>query len=110
MVNGICTRRSTHCVELEISLGYVKKIRSAINKWEKFVSKSVSTFFEELAAPDRFYSSEITESYASPQGFRGESEPLIKRVLAKLESKFADLPDQWNFLYICFWSGLRPSE
>jgi hypothetical protein len=92
-----------YCVGAEISLDYVLKIRSVINMWGRFISKTNQTFFEELESPDTYLRNQITESYEASEGFQGESEPLTRMMLDKLEQKFEELPGQFSFIYICFW-------
>lgn len=98
------------CIDEEYSYSSVIKYRHMLNMWGRFMAKRQRIFFEELPSPNNLYKTQIEETYEDSDDYRGASEPLTVQDLKNLQRKFKDLPGQWNYLYICVWLGLRPSE
>ena len=98
------------CIEHEAALDTVVKYRSMLNMWGRYFSKQRKVFFEEMPAPNDLFRERIRETYEESKSYRGASEPLTEAMLKHLKSKLSERPEHWNFIFICFWLGLRPSE
>jgi integrase len=90
------------------SLSTVEKLVAMINKWGKFTGKKQKVYFEPLPMPigaDRF---RIDDAYYDSGKISKESAPLYPIDLDKQEENFSK--EQFRWLYISLWFGLRPIE
>lgn len=93
----------------ELSLSYVQKLITIINKYGSFYSRKHKQFFELVPFPKGIERGRIATANHSAKG-RGnkESAPLTPEML---ESKASGLrPEHYNWLFISMWLGLRPEE
>lgn len=101
-------------IKKKISPNYSSRIISLLNRWGRFVSKANGSFFEAVPVPKGRELSAIADAQQTKSGkdtelgVRTESAPLLP---AKLESaKDKLLAENYNWLKISVWFGLRPEE
>lgn len=92
----------------EFALSTVEKLINMINKWGKFSAKKQGKFFEVLPMPTGYERSQVDDAYQESGKVSKESSPLYPIDLQTQESKFK--PEQYRWLYVSLWFGLRPSE
>lgn len=91
-----------------ISVDYAKKIVQMLNAWGRFVAKTNNSFFEDVAKPNKTQRKNLAKAQRKVLGVRRESARLERSMLSKLKSK---LPiEEYNWVLLSFWFGLRPSE
>jgi hypothetical protein len=89
------------------AIGYCQKLLRCLNLYGKFYAKRYKVYVAEVPYPSGYDKSDIEDAYfeANPDG--GESKPLSPALLAKLK----DLPEeQYNWMHLSMWLGLRPNE
>ncbi len=98
----------TKFVELEMSPSYVSKVLPILNAWGRFFSKRHSTPFIPLPAPKGYDRERIAEGHFNrhPEGL--DSAPITPERLEAARSSL--LPEQYNWMVISLWFGLRPHE
>jgi integrase len=94
------------------SLDYAGKFLRMLNLWGHFFSRHTNTFFQAVPKPNMNEQQRFIEAREDKVGVRKEAKPLDFSTLKKTKSTFeiAGLLDQWNWLYIALWFGLRPTE
>lgn len=98
----------------KISVNYAKRLISILNRWGKFVSKNNGSFYEEVLVPKGRERSAIAEAQRTKEGVntelgvRTESAPLTPENLEKNKQNLS--LDNYNWLYLSVWLGLRPEE
>ena len=95
-------------VDKEISLEYASKLIGLLNRWGELCCKANSTFFEKIRMPTGRDRSAIGDAYAEADTFQGESDALTPTMLINSRAKFKD--EQFKWLFISVWFGLRPQE
>lgn len=94
-------------ISQEFSSDYSKKLIRLLNMWGKFVSQYRKTQYEPVPPPKGNKKSKIDDAYLESDGYRGESDPLTPSYLVD-QSSFK--VEQWNWLSVSVWFGLRPRE
>lgn len=96
------------------SVSYCKDIFYVLNKWGVFYSRKHKTFFEPVGKLRIKTQNAISNAHKLKGGVRRESQPmteeLIKKVRYKIDDTQLDEVKKYNWLYISFVFGLRPSE
>lgn len=100
--------------EKQYSVSYSKDILWVLNKWGHFYSRRAHTFFEPVGKL-RYKSQNVLYSiHKGKRGVRKVSNPMTVELLKKLRSKIniGDLKElyKYNWVFISFVFGLRPSE
>ena len=101
-------------IKKKISPSYADRIVTLLNRWGKFVSKSNGSYFDEVDAPRARERSAIADSQQTKSGtdtelgVRTESLPLTPDLLKKSKDKLKI--EQYNWLHLSVWLGLRPEE
>ncbi|MFV8258272.1 hypothetical protein ACNQKP_10710 [Bdellovibrio bacteriovorus] len=101
-------------VERKISVNYSARIISLLNRWGLFVSRKQRSFYDEVPVPRGREQSAIADAQKTKRGtetdlgVRQESLPLTPAKLEKAK-KFL-IPEQYNWLKLSVWFGLRPEE
>lgn len=90
------------------SMSYVEKVVFIINKWGRYSAKKQGKYFEPLPIPKGYDRSMIDDSYLDSGKTIKESAPLMPIDLNKQEGNFK--PEQFRWLFISLWFGLRPGE
>ncbi len=97
-----------YMIQKQCSVDYSKKLIQMLNMWGQFVAKTQGTFFQPAPTPPRKFRGTIAKAQRSKIGVRKESERLTLTMLTKMKSK---LPiEQYNWLFVSLWLGLRPIE
>lgn len=86
------------------SLDTTMKVISQVNKWGEFNNQH----YIKIPTPDKITRNEIHEAYQSSITYRGSSGTLTPEMLEKAQESLK--PDQYNWLWISIWLGLRPEE
>ncbi len=92
----------------KVSLDYTQKLIALLNKWGTFVSRKDGRFFEPIAPVRGLSRQRIRESHEDKKGVRTESEVISPDMLELKKTKLSQ--ENYNFLYITVWFGLRPFE
>lgn len=101
-------------IKQKTSLSYCGKLITFLNRWGKFKSKKNGAYFEPVPVPRGNEKSAITEAQQTrtgtntPLGVRTESLPLSPSALLGAKEDFK--PEQYNWLKLTVWFGLRPEE
>ena len=101
-------------IKKKVSPNYAGRLISLLNRWGKFVSKINGTFFEEVLVPRGRERSAIADAQQTKSGkdtelgVRTESRPLTPEILNNAKDKLKT--EQYNWLYLSVWLGLRPEE
>lgn len=91
-----------------ISVDYAKKIVQMLNTWGRFIAKTQNSFFEDVAKPNQTQRKALAKAQRKVSGVRRESARLELSMLPKLKSKLS--PEEYNWIVLSYWFGLRPSE
>jgi hypothetical protein len=81
-----------------------------LNLWGEFVGRSNGQDFKPVPNPRGVDAQAIVDANQDAIGFHDESAPLTIETLAKFSDSMSHLPGQFEWLYVSFWFGLRPSE
>jgi hypothetical protein len=94
----------------QFSPAYVQKLLFVLNRWGAFISRKHQKFFDPIPAPRGKERIRIANQNAKKENRRGnkESEPLTPGALDKERGNLK--PEQYNWLYLSVWFGLRPYE
>jgi len=88
------------------SFDYIQKLTNILNKWGKFVAYKQKTFFDPIPAATGIEKQRLVD--ARDPTIKKESIPLTLQLLEAVRSQLKE--EQWSWLYISLWLGLRPSE
>lgn len=97
-------------VAKRMSPSYVQKVQRILNYWGYFVCKKEAKAFLPLPSPRGMDAQRIADAYfdKTPSGEGHKSAPLSPEALERAKSH---LPlDNYNWLLISVWFGLRPAE
>lgn len=96
------------------SVSYCRDIFHMLNKWGVFYSRKNKSFFEPVEQLRSKTKRAISKIHKDKTGVRKESQPLTEELLKKVRSKIDDTQldeiKKYNWLFISFVFGLRPSE
>lgn len=96
------------------SVSYCKDIFYILNKWGVFYSRKHKTFFEPVGKLRIKTQNAISTAHKDKDGVRKESQPMTEELLKKVRRKIDDTQldeiKKYNWLFISFVFGLRPSE
>lgn len=97
-------------IKFGMSPAYVQKVLPILNKWGAFLAKKYGQAFLPLPPPRDHWANKISEAHYDKPRSRGnkESAPLTSDALEKCKDKLK--PEQYRFLYLSVWFGLRPIE
>ena len=101
--------------EKKISVSYSKRLISLANRWGYYVSRLNGQFFEPIPPLRGRERSKIADEQRRKSGkqtelgVRTESRPLTRELLNRSKSKFSK-EEHWNWMFVSFYFGLRPSE
>jgi hypothetical protein len=90
------------------SNSHVQKMIYLMNKWAAIDFKKRKQYFEPLRTPRGRAREKINDSYFDKRENGLTSEPLLPNELERQKDKLK--VEQYNWLYISIWFGLRPSE
>jgi len=91
-----------------LSVSYAQKVIRVLNLWGRFYSRRTNTFYEEVPKPRGEASVKIQEAYFEKRPHGLVSKALSWEQLKSVKDKM--LIENWNWLYLTLWFGLRPSE
>lgn len=86
------------------SLDNAMKVIAQVNRWGEFNN----LHYIKIPTPDKITRNEIHEAYQSSSHYRGASGVLTPQMLDKAQGKLKT--EQYNWLFISVWLGLRPEE
>lgn len=93
----------------QFSFSYIKKILSITNIWGFFLSRRLGQRFSRIPTPRGTERARLIEAYYEKSGGRSNcSDPITPELLENAKMNFK--PQQYNWLYISVWLGLRPME
>jgi hypothetical protein len=79
-----------------------------LNQFGEFVCEHQGQFFKPIPKMTGHEANQIREAYHESKTFRGESKILTPQKLEKIKDQLK--PEQYRWLYISVWAGLRPKE
>jgi hypothetical protein len=88
------------------SYDYIQKLTLILNRWGKFIAYKQKSFFEPIPMARGMEKQRIVD--ARPSEVTKESLPLTPKLLEGIREQLKE--EQWAWLYISLWFGLRPSE
>lgn len=93
----------------EISPSYVIKILRIVNAWGQFYAKAMGAWgIQPISNPRGLRREKIARANQDKDDYTGPAEPLTSQAL---ETGKKELLDQnYNWLYLSVWLGLRPEE
>jgi integrase len=97
-----------HLRDDNYSLDYSKKLIRILNQFGEFVCEHQGQFFKPIPKMTGHEANQIREAYHESKTFRGESKILTPQKLEKIKDQLK--PEQYRWLYISVWAGLRPKE
>lgn len=101
-------------IKRKISINYATRLTSLLNRWGRFKCRASATYYDEVAPPRGNVQSAIADAQQSKQGtntelgVRTESAPLTPTLLEAAKDRLK--LEQYNWLYLSVWLGLRPEE
>lgn len=87
---------------------YVQKILRIMNMWGYFYCRKVGTPFYPVKAPVGFHRERIADAYYDKNQDGMTSDPLTPEMLEDAKKNL--LPQNYNWLWLSVWLGLRPQE
>lgn len=91
------------------SFSYIKKILLVTNLWGHFLSRRLGQNFMRIPSPRGTEKARLLDAYFGKRDHRlTPSDPITPRQLAQAKHKFKK--EQYNWLYLSVWLGLRPQE
>ncbi len=91
---------------------YMKRITKILNQWGGFYGRKTGKFFEEIPRISGSWKEDVLDAREEKHYVRVPATPLEWSNLQNTETEFknAGLEEKWNWLFIAFHFGLRPSE
>lgn len=102
----------SYCIQRKWSHDYVKRIIRLMDKWGEFVARERGGHYSPIPKLKQDILQRIADSREGKRGIRTEALPLEWKLLKSKRSTFVDegLEEQWNWMFIAAWFGLRPKE
>jgi integrase len=94
--------------EKQFAPSYCVKLLRCLNLYGKFYAKKYKVHVEHIPQPNGYDLSDVADAHFEKKPHGGASSPLKLSDLAKLESGLS--PEQYRWMYISLWCGLRPHE
>jgi hypothetical protein len=92
----------------EVSLSYVKKLIPLLNQWGLYQARKYQKPFLALPFPNGREKQLLNDSYKRKFKRGNDSDPITPAQLEANRNNFSE--ENWNWLYLSVWFGLRPSE
>lgn len=89
-----------------LSPDYAKKVIRLMNMWGEFYAAKTRSPYSHLKSPTGFAAGRIRKTYKKHLTCNKASEGLTPELLQKHSFR----PEQYNWLFISLWFGLRPQE
>lgn len=91
---------------------YMKRITKILNQWGGYYGRKTGKFFEEIPRISGSWKEDVLDAREEKDNVRLPAKPLEWTDLQNSETEFknAGLETKWNWLFIAFHFGLRPSE
>lgn len=90
------------------SLAYVKKVLRVMNMWGEYLGRKTSRHYVPIKHPRGVDRSRIEDSYIDHREKDKASVELTPEDLSRIRGQIQE--DNWNWLYVSLWFGLRPGE
>lgn len=97
-------------IKHKMSPSYVQKVLRLLNEWGYFMAEKEDKAFLPIPSPRGANAQRIADAFfdKTPSGEGAASDPLTPAMLEKQKGNL--LLDNYNWLYISAWFGLRPFE
>lgn len=92
----------------KLSLDYLKKVLRFVNLYGDFIAHTYSTYFKAVPYPKGQDRQDIANAYRKSGKPSKEARPLTHELLTASEPEWK--PEQYRWLYLSLWLGLRPEE
>jgi integrase len=90
------------------SLDYSKKVLRILNQYGEYICEYQGEFFRPVPRMTSSEANSIRDSYHDSSSYIGPSDFLTPQMLEKIMHNLK--PEQYRWLYISVWLGLRPKE
>jgi hypothetical protein len=90
------------------SFDYCVKLLRFINLYGRFYARRYKVYFEHVPPPSGMDKADILNAHHDAVGQGNEATPLTWELLESKRSKFSE--ENYNWLYLSLWLGLRPLE
>lgn len=97
-----------YCSGKKFSLSYTKKIIYVINLYGSWWGRKTDSAYYPIPTPRGNERERINDAYFDSGKQQKESEPLTPELLLSAKDKLS--AEQWNWLFVSVWFGLRPGE
>lgn len=96
-------------IQRKYSPDHARTMLRILNQWGQFVCRKQGRFFEKIPPPKGMEREKLAEANEGSKHYRaGGSAPLTLERLKKLKEHVSE--EQYRWLYISLWFGLRPEE
>jgi len=94
----------------QMSPSYVQKVLRILNEWGYFMARKEDKAFLPIPSPRGGEAQRIADAFfeKTPSGEGEASDPLSPQMLEKQKGNL--IPENYNWLFISVWFGLRPFE
>lgn len=91
---------------------YIKKLNRLLNLYGQYVAKKTGSYYQDIPKLSPIIREKIIELRDNTPGLKTAADPLEWLDLKNKKSTFEheSLLNQWNWLFIGLWFGLRPKE
>ncbi|MEQ1722190.1 MAG: hypothetical protein ABL930_03380 [Pseudobdellovibrio sp.] len=91
---------------------YMKRITKILNQWGSFYGRKTGKYFEEIPRISGSWKEEVLDAREDKEHVRLPAQPLewVHLQNSQTEFKNNNLEEKWNWMFIAFHFGLRPSE
>lgn len=96
--------------EQAFAMSYCEKILRCLNLYGKFYSRKFKAFVDEVPIPTGYDRSDIEDAYFDDRPNGLASKPLKPAHFDKLGGDEGLNEEQYNWMYLSLWCGLRPFE
>lgn len=94
-----------------ISTSYATKVLRILNAWGQFYAKAMGAWgIAEVKNPKGIRREKLVRANHSKSGHRGPADPLTPQALEKKAARQEMSPENYNWLFLSVWLGLRPEE
>jgi len=95
--------------QCKYSISYIRKILLIVNKWGYFICRKLGRPFMSISNPRGYEKNRLIEAFYAKNSKRGkQATPLTPQKLAECSTKLQK--QQFNWLFLSVWLGLRPKE
>jgi hypothetical protein len=92
----------------QLAPAYLEKILRVLNLYGKFHAQRYRVFVAEIAMPTGYVLADLEDAYLDRKPNGGASKPLDPGALERAKGSLTE--ENYRWLYLAIWAGLRPAE